>query len=202
VSEAFDLLDPGPTRGEFLRRLVVGGGALLTGGTVVAEFAPPARAAASSSRDTAILNAALVLEELGASFYGQALQHGGLGGETLTFVQTVHAHEVAHAAFVRRLLGAAAKPAPRFSFGDRTASEASVQHTAMMLEGLCTEALVGVAPLLTRRTLGKAGALLPVEARHVAWITAIVHGNPAPSAFQAGTTLTHARAATRAFAHA
>jgi hypothetical protein len=177
------------TRGDFLRRLVTGGGALMVGGTVLAEFAPGAQAA-STKTDLTILNAALILENLGVTFYGEAMKNVKLTGETKTFVKVVHGHEVQHAKFVKKALGSHAKKLPGFSFGKHTASQAAVEKFAEKLEGICTEALVGVAPLLTRATLAKAGPLLPVEAQHVAWISNIRKQSPAPSAFNPKGTLT------------
>jgi hypothetical protein len=191
----FDLLETevgssaeGATRGDFLRRLVTGGGALLVGGTVLAEFAPSA-SAASAKLDVTILNAALSLENLGKTFYAEAQQNAKLTGQTAVFVKVVHKHEVAHAAFVASALGKDANLVPSFSFGERTSTQAHVQSFALNLEGLCTEALIGVAPLLRRETLAKAGTLLPVEAQHVAWISNILGDDPAPKPFNPGTTL-------------
>jgi hypothetical protein len=201
VSDEFtyDLLEPhggtavddqpsGAGRRDFLRRLVIGGGTLTVGGALAMEFAPAA-SAASTKTDITILNAALILENLGKDFYAEALKQAKLTGQTKTFVTTVHAHEVAHAAFVKKALGSAAKPLPSFTFGKRTSSQAEVQSTAYDIEGLCTAALVGVAPLLTRKTLKSAGALLPVEAQHVAWISNILGRSPAPSAFNPKDTI-------------
>ena len=192
----YDLLEDGPgapedvaSRGHFLRRLVTGGGALLLGGTLLAEFAPGAKAA-SAKMDVTILNAALILENLGVSFYGEAMSTAKLTGETKTFVKVVHGHEVQHAQFVKKALGSHAKPLPSFSFGYHTHTQTSVEKFAENLEGICTEALVGVAPLLTRATLAKAGPLLPVEAQHVAWISNIRKQSPAPAAFNPAGTLT------------
>ena len=192
----FDVMDAeagpsyeGSSRGDFLRRLVTGGGALLVGGTVLAEFAPGARAA-STKMDLTILNAALILENLGKTFYGEAMSTAKLTGETKTFVKVVHGHEVLHAKFVKNALGSHAKPLPSFSFGYHTHTQTSVEKFAETLEGICVEALVGVAPLLTRTTLAKAGPLLPVEAQHVAWISNIRKQDPAPSPFNPAGTLT------------
>jgi len=194
----FDLLGPAArdgqmdesraTRGDFLRRVVTGGGALLAGGALVAEFAPAAEAA-SAKMDVTILNAALILENLGKTFYAESMKNSKLTGETKTFVHVVHGHEVQHAAFVKAALGKDAKKLPRFDFGTRTHSQAQVQKTAMELEGICTAALVGVAPLLTRKTLAHAGVLLPVEAQHVSWISNILNRSPAPSPFNPKDTI-------------
>jgi hypothetical protein len=179
---------PGSARRDFLRRLVVGGGTLTVGGALVAEFAPAA-SAASVKTDITILNAALILEELGVNFYAQAMKNAKLTGQTATFVKTVHSHEVAHAAFVKKALGADAKKVPAFDFGTRTHTQAQVQKTAYEIEGICTAALVGVSTLLTRKTLAAAGTLLPVEAQHVAWISNIIGYSPAPLAFNPKDTL-------------
>ena len=199
VDYTFDLLGPevvshgpsvdsGGTRGNFLRRLVTGGGALLAGGAVVAEFAPAAEAA-SAEMDVTILNAALIIENLGKTFYAEAMKNVKLTGDTKTFVSVVHSHEVAHAKFVKEALGKDAKKVPGFTFGSHTQSQAAVEAFAYSLEGICTAALVGVGPLLTRKTLAKAGPLLPVEAQHVAWISNIRDKSPAPSPFNVKDTL-------------
>jgi hypothetical protein len=201
VSESytFDLLDPssgtavdnqppGTARRDFLRRLVIGGGTLTVGGALAMEFVPAA-SAASTSMDITILNAALILENLGKDFYADALKNAKLSGQTETFVKTVHAHEVQHAAFVKAALGSHAKPLPTFDFGGRSSTQAKVQQTAYEIEGICTAALVGVSTLLTRKTLKSASTLLPVEAQHVAWISNILGYAPAPSAFNPKDTI-------------
>lgn len=198
-SYSFDLLEPdagsavdnqlpGSPRRDFLRRLVIGGGTLTVGGALAMEFAPSA-GAASVATDLTILNAALILENLGKDFYADALRNAKLTGQTKTFVTTVHSHEVAHAAFVKKALGKYAKPLPTFEFGTRTSTQAQVERTAYELEGTCTAALVGVAPLLTRKTLAAAGTLLPVEAQHISWISNILGLSPAPSAFNPKDTI-------------
>ncbi len=198
-SFAFDLLDPdagtavdnqppGTARRDFLRRLVVGGGTLTVGGALAMEFAGNA-GAASVTTDLTILNAAAILENLGKDFYAAALKNVKLTGETKTFVTTVHAHEVAHAAFVKKALGSHAKPLPSFDFSGHLGSQAEVEELAYEIEGICTAALVGVAPLLTRKTLAAAGVLLPVEAQHISWISNIRGVSPAPLAFNPKDTI-------------
>lgn len=183
VAEALD----GLTRRSVLRAAAVG-----TAGTAaLAGLGPATAGAASNKLDLTILQFALVLERLGAAFYDEAVEGGKLKGETLAFAKTVRAHEIAHVKVVAntiRALGGQANPAPTFDFGGVTANEKRFQKAAASLEEVCVEALNGAGPLVSKQVLAGAGGLVSVEARHVAWIRAIIGATPAQRPFDRALT--------------
>ena len=183
-------LEEGSTRASFLKL----GGVALTGTFLAGLAVEDAEAQGGPSRagDLRILGAALVLEQLGAAFYGSALRRAGLRGETRRYAQTLLRDERAHvravSAQIRRLGGRPAR-APRFNFRGTTSSRDRFLRTSVVLESTCVGALNGAGPLVTKSTLAAAGALVSVEARHAAWGLDILGRTPAPRAFDAGLSL-------------
>jgi hypothetical protein len=167
------------TRGDLLRRCVVGGGGLL------AAFAAPAALAADpNAGDRAILNFALSLEYLQDSFYTEAERFGALKGELARQASTVGAHERAHVQALRQTLGSAAVARARFDFRGATESEDAFRRTAVAFEDLAVAAYKGQAPRLhSRQYLASALAIHSVEARHAAWIRRLAGVQPAANAF-------------------
>jgi hypothetical protein len=191
----------GDRRADFLRKAVIGGGALIGGGSLLGAFPGIAEAAVPKS-DVAILNFALTLEFLEAEFYTQAERQGRLRGETATFARIVGRHERAHVAFLRRALGRGAVKKPRFNFKDTTSNQAMFQATAQTLEDTGVAAYLGqVGRIKNKKILGAAGSILPVEARHAAWIRDIRGSGrapvPAPTAFEGAKTKAQILAAVR-----
>jgi hypothetical protein len=188
------------TRGAFLRKAGLGLGAMVGGGALLGAL-PSIAGAAVPSSDVAILNFALTLEYLEAAFYDVAVRNGvakgGITGETAAFARTVAAHEKAHVAFLRKALGGKAVPEPKFNFRETTTDQAKFQKTAMVLEDAGVAAYLGqVGNIKAKPILAAAGSILPVEARHAAWIRDIasqtgnqgINPSPAPSAFQGAKT--------------
>lgn len=168
------------------------GGGLLIGG-VPAGLAL-AQGSSTSTSDVDILNYALTLEYLEASFYAQANAGGALSGETATFSQVVEGHENAHVAALAQALGSSAIKKPQFDFKGTTSNLSSFQQTSLALENTGVEAYLGQVGNITSKTiLAAAGSILPVEARHAAWIADIVgrggNPSPAPDAFQPSATM-------------
>ena len=192
----------GATRAVFLRRTAafVGGGLLV--GTFPVAFAQAASGGLPAG-DVAILNYALTLEYLEAAFYAEAVSKGALTGETKTFAKVVADHEAQHVAALSKALGSKAVKKPTFNFQGTTSSQSSFQTTAMTLEDTGVKAYLGQAGnIKTPAVLQAAGSILPVEARHAAWIENIISKgsgspSPAPDAFQPAATMTDVLAAVK-----
>jgi rubrerythrin len=185
LREAADAVD-GDTRAKFFMKsgaFVAGGMALgaLPVGLALGQGGTP-------KSDVKILNFALTLEYLESSFYQEAVSKGALKGEIATFAQVVSQHESAHVAALQKALGSAATKKPSFDFKGTTSNSKQFVKTAITLEDTGVAAYEGQAPnIKTPAVLMAAGSILPVEARHAAWIRDINgrgHGSlPAPAAF-------------------
>ena len=169
----------GHTRGGFLGRLALAGG--LTAGAL-AGFADPAEA--TSASDVDILNYALTLEYLEAAFYAEAEVKAGLSGKALRLAQVVGAHERAHVAALKKVLGRSAVASPRFDFGAATRSPAAFLKTANVLEDTGVAAYKGqVGNIKSAAVLKAALSIHTVEARHASWVRRRRGVVPAPVAF-------------------
>ena len=168
------------TRRGFLRLAGLG-----AAGVGLSGLLPGVASAAGLPRsDKAILNYALVLEHLQSAFYAEALKAGALHGDSLRFARWVAPHEEAHVHTLQRALGSDAHKKPRFDFRGVTADEAGFTKTAMALEDAGVMAYQGQAGnVRTPAILKAAVSILPVEARHSAWIRDIRGQSPAPEAF-------------------
>ncbi|MDX6412939.1 MAG: hypothetical protein QOH23_349 [Gaiellaceae bacterium] len=183
IREAAENVD-GDTRSAFLRKAGVGGVAVL-GSSAFFGALPALAGAGVAKSDVAILNFALTLEYLEAAFYGEAVSKGNFGGEVGKFANIVRAHEVAHVAFLKGALGKAAVRKPSFDFKGTTTDEAKFKATAQVLEDTGVAAYLGqVGNIKSKKILGAAGSILPIEARHAGWIRNINGVPGAPSAFQ------------------
>jgi hypothetical protein len=180
----------GSTRGDFLRKAGLGAGAVVGGGALMGAL--PAVASASgrvAKSDVAILNFALTLEYLEAAFYTQAVASGALTGDLAKFAGIVKAHEVAHVAFLKGALGKAAVKKPKFDFKGTTSDAKKFAATAQVLEDTGVAAYLGqVGNIKSKKILGAAGSILPIEARHAGWIRQINGVAGAPKAFEGPRT--------------
>ncbi len=186
IQEAAHRVDPEgtATRSDFFRKAAIGGGALVAGGVVFGGLPALALGAPSKRQDVAILNYALTLEYLETEFYKQARANAGLRGETARFARVAGAHEAAHVAAIRKVLGSAAVAKPTFDFGATVQSQKAFQTTAVAVEDLGVSAYAGQGPRLKQVPVIQAAlAIHSVEARHAAWIRSIVGQNPSPNAF-------------------
>ncbi len=175
----------------------VGGGALI-GGLPLAL----AGAAGTPKSDVKILNYALTLEYLEAAFYNEALSKGALDGSLKVFATTVAAHENAHVAALQKALGSAAVKKPKFDFKGTTGDKAKFAKTSQVLEDTGVSAYEGQATAIkTPAVLMAAGSILPVEARHAAWIRDIIgagsNPSPAPDAFNPAKSMSDVLAAVK-----
>lgn len=168
---------PKETRRDFLIA-TLGGGAALTA-LVLAE---PGRA--QSKGDVAILNYALTLEYLQASFYTEAERRNALrtrlARQTTRVLGSV---ERAHVSALQDALGGAAVKRPSFDFRGTTEDEDAFIKTAVAFEDLGTAAYKGQAHRLeSPQLLAAAVSIHSVEARHAAWIRYLAGAPPASSA--------------------
>lgn len=179
VHEALERV-PRHTRAGFLTRAVAIGTT-----TVVAVGLRPALAAARpSSGDIAILNFALALEYLQASFYTEAERIGALHGALAYQAHVVGMHERDHVRVFKALLGSAAIKEPSFDFGGVTGNPTAFRSTAVAFEDLAVAAYKEQAPKIHSKTyLAGALAIHSVEARHAAWIRRLAGFLPAARAF-------------------
>lgn len=205
VQEAAAKVDP-DTRGAFLKKAGIGLGAVAGGGALLGAMPSLASAAAIPASDISILNFALTLEYLEAAFYAQAKANSvGSGQQNLTaFINVVARHEAAHVKFLKGALGAKAVAQPKFDFKDAVTDQAKFAATAQVLEDTGVQAYLGqAANIKNKKVLAAAGSILPVEARHAAWIRDI-NGKftgqppiPAPAAFQSAKTKAQVLAAVK-----
>ena len=181
IQEAIEEVS-GDSRAGFLTKAAVLSGGLIGGGAVLGAIASPA--AAATKGDVAIANFALTLEYLEAEFYTEAVRMGALRGQTLRFAQIVGAHERAHVAALRKMLGRAAVSKPTFNFRGTTENAAKFEATAVVLEDTGVAAYKGQAGLIDSDAILKAAlAIHSVEARHASWARRISGQAPAPAAF-------------------
>ncbi|MEO5574863.1 MAG: ferritin-like domain-containing protein [Gaiellaceae bacterium] len=186
------------TRSAFLKKAGVGLGAIAATSAFAGGIPSIARGQAVPQSDIDILNFALTLEYLEAAFYAQANANKIFAGkrELFRFSQVVAQHEAVHVNFLKRVLGAKAVAKPKFDFKDTVTNAAKFAATAQVLEDTGVHAYLGqVANIKTKAVLTGAGRILPVEARHAAWIRDIRFSGgttspttPAPAAFEDGFT--------------
>jgi len=194
------------TRGSFLKKAGLGAGVVIGGSAFAGAVPAFARSSAIPASDIAILNFALTLEYLEANFYAEANKLGKLSGETSRFAQVVANHEASHVTFLKQVLGARAVAQPKFDFKGTTADQAMFQATADVLENTGVHAYLGqVGNIKSKAVLAGAGSILPIEARHAAWIRDIrYHGGttspttPAPAGFEEGFSKAKILAAVKA----
>lgn len=176
--------DRNRSRSSFFRMAAATGATLvgfgLSRGLAASDAAP------SAAQDQRIFRFALLLEQLQAAFYADALKRGVLRGDVREFAEIVHAHEVAHVAFLQKVLGRAARPAPPFHFGDATSDAARFGAAARELENIAVAAYNGQGAKLTRDAMSHAAEIVSVEGRHAGWIGALLGDPPAPRAADPG----------------
>lgn len=171
------------SRRGLLAAAAAGAGALVLGRS-------EARAASGlSANDIGILNYALVLEYLQASFYTEAERSGALSGKTAQAATVVGATERAHVKAFQKLLGSKAVKRPLFDFQGVTEAQQAFLKTAVAFEDLAVAAYKGQAPKLrSSAVLAAAVGIHSVEARHAAWMRELFGVTPAVNAFDKPAT--------------
>ena len=157
----------------------------LTASGVVLALRRSRRAAAALPKgDVDILNYALVLEYLQASFYTEAERAGALIGRTANAARVVGAVERAHVQAFLKLLGSRAVKRPMFDFQGTTEQQRPFLKTAVAFEDLAVAAYKGQATRIqSKAVLAAAVGIHSVEARHAAWMRELFGVTPAVNAF-------------------
>jgi rubrerythrin len=168
------------TRERLLAGLLAAGAGVFAGGAVLGALPEDAGSAPSARQDIDILNFGLLLEDVQAAFYAEALRRARLDGELRTFAQTVAGQEREHARFLRARLGGAAQRPPKLDFGDDTADAQRFARSALRLEDLGVKAYFTQAANLTPTALAQLTRIATVESRHAAWIRDLSGLDPAP----------------------
>ena len=202
------------SRASFLRKLGLGAGVLAGGGVLLAPSAAFA-GHEDAIPDVDILNYALTLEYLEATFYTQALGGDGTtgvpkSGATFTqgqitgsnifagfggrirstaygYLTDIRDHEIMHVNFLRGALGAAAVGPCTFTFAAALGSVDAFISTAQVLENTGVMAYDGAIRYVDAGDTLQAGAqIATVEARHAAYLNLINRDSPFPTAFDQG----------------
>jgi rubrerythrin len=199
IQDAHDALG-GDTRADFFRKAAIGGGSLLAGGVLMGGLPALAGAqTASPKNDVKILNYALTLEYLEATFYRQALKNGILTGDVLAAAQIVGKHEDEHVAALRKALGKAAVKKPKFDFKATVTDPAKFLQTAVVLEDTGVAAYAGQAPkVFSKKVLAVAASILTVEARHASRFRSLAGADFAPASFDKASSMKKVLAAVKA----
>jgi hypothetical protein len=178
LQEAIDRVRGG-SRADLLRGAAAGGAALL------GALALPAPGRAATTNDVDILNYALTLEYLQASFYTETERIGALKTTAARrAARVLGSVERAHVKALRKVLGRSAVKRPFFNFQGTTEDERKFLKTAVAFEDLAVAAYKGQAPLIdSKQILAAAVSIHSVEARHAAWMRHLFGIRPANHAF-------------------
>jgi rubrerythrin len=179
----------GDTRADALRKAALATGGLVGGAGVLALLTPGV-AGAQTRGDVAIANFALLLEELEAAFYVEAVANNILTGRPLELVTKIRDHETTHVRVLRETLGDAAIPRPAFNFQGTTQDVARFLDTAVTLEDTGVAAYKGAAPAIrSRAILAAALSIHSVEARHAAVVRRLNQNRPVIATFDRPLTV-------------
>jgi hypothetical protein len=173
----------GDTRAAFLRKAAIGGGTLFGGAALSGLLPSIASAKRVPKSDIAILNYALTLEYLEATFYAEAVSGNALTDPaTKALATAIAADEAAHVKFLKKALGSKAVKKPTFDFQGTTTDQAKFQQTAYVLENTGVPAYLGQAgKIKTPAILLAAATIVTVEARHAGAIAQLIGKTVSPS---------------------
>lgn len=176
------------TRRGFLRVIALGGAIALLPGLSIACGSDTATGPSNevpgsgnpllidfSDGDVAILQLALVIEQVQAEFYSRVVSSvatSNIGAAEQAVLTEMRDHEVAHREFLRTTLGASGEFTAGATFrGVAVTDRASVLAAAKSIEDLGVAAYNGIAQYLTRPdNLLVLAKIASVEARHAATI--------------------------------
>jgi rubrerythrin len=187
-----EIQDDPRSRKQFLSMAGVGAGGALallvaacgsdkkTASTAATSTAAAGKSAAGSSGDIAIVNYALTLEYLEATFYREVLDSGKVTDKKIGAVATLISkdedeHVAALTALVKQLGGTPAAK-PKTAFGPIIDGGAQkILETAASVENLGAAAYLGAAPLIkSKDVLAAALSIHTVEGRHAAALNTVV----------------------------
>ena len=179
----------GLTRSAFILRGAMAAGAAYGLGAV----SPFVGSAFAQGGDADIVNFALTLEYLEATFYDEALKKvSGFTSAERKLVTELRDNEAEHVKALTatvKQLGGSPVAKPMFVFGGAFASKTAFFKTANTLEDTGVSAYNGAAPSIqSADVLGAAGSIVQVEARHAALIRLERSKPPAPLAFDKAST--------------
>lgn len=154
------------TRAAFLRKAGVFGGSIAAGGALLG--APSMALGRGHDSDIDILNFALTLEYLEATFYHEAVRDAGLTDpQEVALARLVSDHEAFHVHYLKKALGRKAVRSPKFDFGSSVHSRQHFLNVAFTLENEGVAAYSGQGPRLKNVEYVKAAiSILTIEARH------------------------------------
>jgi Ferritin-like domain len=136
---------------------------------------------ASNKGDLEIVNYALTLEYLEASFYEKVAKSGLFKGAELETIKKFGAQEAAHVQALKATASQLGTPAPKpmtkFPLNDKM----SVLKLAAQVENLGAAAYLGQAPRIkSKKILAAALSIHAVEARHAAALNTLLGKSPTP----------------------
>ena len=186
------------SRREFLTKSVkLAGGGTLALAVAAVPGVPGLRPALAQefTDDLDILNYALTLELLEATFYAEGLdrfdegafEEAGRPASVRPNIVEIGEHEADHVDFLTQTivdLGFAPVEGGEFDFGDAFDDVDAFIETAQTLENTGVSAYLGAAPAITDPAiLAAAGTITTVEARHAAYLNLRVEESPFPASF-------------------
>ncbi len=176
--------------GDLSRSDVLLKGALAAGavyGTLMVSPYIRSAFAAGGTSDVDILNFALTLEYLEATFYEEAKKRVKANGELKPLISLLASDEKQHVEALEgtiKKLGGKPVSKPKFNFEYNGTPE--FLKLAETFENTGVSAYNGAAPSIkSKEVLGAAGSIVQVEARHAAAIALQNGQEPSPSAFDA-----------------
>jgi len=205
--------DPSGTRRDLLKRAGIGGVAVFGVGALLSPLDAMASATASqkgafsrsgsrsirrgsrpNANDIKIGNYALTLEYLEAGFYAAAAAANFPDPDIAAAARTLAAHEQAHVAALKKVLGKAAVKPPAVNtatIAKLLADQNTFIKTAAAIEPVGTAAYAGAGPYINNLAIVEAAlSIHSVEANHAAYTAALVKfkgidasANPIPNAF-------------------